>query len=411
MPEKLFIQLHPDKPEVTWLRRGTAKGPVVSRVGPLSDLSGEGTDCRVIVFVPGADVVLLSANVPPMSQQRMSTAVPFALEDQLAGDLDSLHFAFGRRSGKEPLPAVVVDHACITAWLSRLEEAGVRPDVLVPEILALPFMPNTWTIFVDGETALVRSGLLSGFAVDPPNLALVVRDALLRAGGNAPGQIRLLPGARGTGTEAEDSPFPESLDCKIVEGSREPDKLVVLSTHFDEQHAINLLQGAYSREAGIGEIWRAWRVPIILVMVWLVVWIGGLLMDIADLSERNRLLTAEIETVYRQVFPDARKMNNLRIRMERSLDEHRKTGKQGAIGFLDLLGRIGIYLQSAKNARLTHLYFRSGELELRLEMTDLQAFDRLEAQLTRKAGLTVEVLSATTRENAVTGHLKIAHPR
>lgn len=445
MPDRLFIQLHPDRSAVSWLRRPSQ---ITSRTGPLSNLSGESVGCRVIVFVPGGDVVLLAANVPAMSRQRMSMAVPFALEDQLASDLDSLHFAFGRRSDEEPLPVAVVDRTRMTTWLSRLDEAGIRPDALVPETLALPSMPDAWTILVDTGTArspdamdapladrtqlidsaekgnrrelphsaLVRTGLLTGFAVELANLDVVVRDALIEAGENAPRRIRLLRCSHGSHagraaggkTEGEETPILASVDCQLLEGPRESDKLAALATHFDDRHAINLLQGPYSRETGIGELWRAWRIPIVLTTVWLVVWIGGLLMDIAGLSARSRSLETEIQSVYRQAFPDARKMNNLRTRMARGLGELREAGRGQSVGFLDLLDRIGVYLQSTRNARLTNLYFRSGELELRVEMTDLQAFDRLKDRLIREAGLTVEVLSATTRKGAVMGHLKIS---
>ncbi|MBT8420030.1 MAG: type II secretion system protein GspL [Gammaproteobacteria bacterium] len=406
MPERLFIQLHADSSAVTWLRQGAIPDRTLPRTGPLSDLSGESANCRVIVFVPGSDVTLITADVPPMSQQRMLTAVPFALEDQLAGDIDSLHFVFGRRTGREPLPVAVLKHDRMKAWLSRLDKAGVRPDVLVSSVLGLPSTPDTWTILVDTEMALVRFGPLSGFAVDLPNLAIVVRDALIQAGEKVPHRIRLLSCSE----DPENVPLLESVDCQVTVAPCEPNKLAVLSAHFDEQRAINLLQGAYSRRIGFGEIWRAWRMPVALATVWFAVWIGNLFVDIADLSARSRLLETEIASVYRQAFPDARKMNNPRTRMARGLDELRKAGTGDAIGFLDLLGQVGVHLQSAPNARLTNLHFRSGELELRVKMADLEAFDQLKERLIREAGLTVEVLSATTRESTVMGHLKISYP-
>jgi len=67
----------------------------------------------------------------------------------------------------------VVNHNKITDWLSRLNEAGASPDVLVPETLALPLSQGSWTILLDTEGALVRTGPQAGFAVDPPNLDMV----------------------------------------------------------------------------------------------------------------------------------------------------------------------------------------------------------------------------------------------
>nr|VFJ90362.1 MAG: general secretion pathway protein L [Candidatus Kentron sp. LFY] len=408
---ELFIRLD-DKPEVTWLRQGEVSGDTASRTGPLPDPSGH-ADCHVIVFVPGSDVVLLMADVPPMTRQRMSTAVSFALEDHLIADVDLLHFALGRRSGSEPLPVAVVADGLMSAWLSRLEEAGIYPEFLIPETLALPLAPDTWTVFMDADGALIRSGALSGLAVDLPNLAIMLRSALdnapdsaldsaLDTGENPPKRIRLLHCGEGA---AMDIP-PLGPGCEVTEEVCRADRLQLLAAHFDEQRAINLLQGKYNRETDVRQTWRAWRVPFALVVIWFAIWVAGALFDVARLSERSRILGEEMETVYRQVFPEARNMTNLRVRMKRGLDALRGTGARETVGFLELLGRVGVHLQDARNIRLVNLDFRSERLELRMEMDDLQAFDGIKARLVGE-GLVVEVLSVTSRESTVMAHLRI----
>lgn len=67
-----------------------------------ADVSANQGNQRVIAFVPGSDVLLLTANLPPMNRQRMSASLLFALEEQLASDPDSLHFALGRSLSNHP---------------------------------------------------------------------------------------------------------------------------------------------------------------------------------------------------------------------------------------------------------------------------------------------------------------------
>nr|VFK11368.1 MAG: general secretion pathway protein L [Candidatus Kentron sp. LPFa]VFK33135.1 MAG: general secretion pathway protein L [Candidatus Kentron sp. LPFa] len=397
---RLFIQLYPDdRPEIAWLRQGAQDDEPVSQTGSLSDLSAQAADCQVVVFAPGSDVSLLMADMPPMTRQRMAMAVPFALEDLLIADIDSLHFALGRQSEDKLVPVAVVADDLIAGWLSRLEDAGIRPELLIPETLALPFEPDAWTILMDADGALVRSGVLSGFAADLSTLPLILRGTC-DIGDDSPQRIRLL---RCQGAAIELPP----LGCEVMEEPC-PDRLQTLAGHFDEQRAINLLQGKYSRETGVKQIWRAWRIPVALVVVWFVVWVAGALLDIARLSEQNRTLDSEIENVYRRVFPDARNMRNLRVRMARGLDELRKTDARDTVGFLDILGETGIHLQP-ENIRLTSIHFRSGELALRMEIDELRSFDGIKARLAR-AGLAVEVLSVTSRDDTVMAHLKIRRP-
>nr|VFK68070.1 MAG: general secretion pathway protein L [Candidatus Kentron sp. UNK]VFK73336.1 MAG: general secretion pathway protein L [Candidatus Kentron sp. UNK] len=398
---RLFIQLYPDdRPEIAWLRQGAAQDDEpASQTGSLSDLSAQAADCQVIVFAPGSDVSLLMADMPPMTRQRMAMAAPFALEDLLIADIDSLHFALGRQSEDKLVPVAVVADDLITGWLSRLEDAGIHPELLIPETLALPFEPDAWTILMDADGALVRSGVLSGFAADLSSLPLIIQGTL-DTGDDSPQRICLL---RCQGAAIELPP----LGCEVMEEPC-PDRLQTLAGHFDAQRTINLLQGKYSRETGVKQVWRAWRIPVALVVVWFVVWVAGALLDIARLSEQNRNLNDEIENVYRRVFPDARNMRNLRVRMARGLDELRKTDARDTVGFLDILGETGIHLQP-ENIRLTSIHFRSGELALRMEIDELRSFDGIKERLAR-AGLTVEVLSVTSRDDTVMAHLKIRRP-
>nr|VFK39453.1 MAG: general secretion pathway protein L [Candidatus Kentron sp. SD]VFK43678.1 MAG: general secretion pathway protein L [Candidatus Kentron sp. SD]VFK79254.1 MAG: general secretion pathway protein L [Candidatus Kentron sp. SD] len=401
--DQLFIQLYPDnEQEITWLRRGKGEGASIPRTGRLADLSEQAADCRVIVFAPAGDVVLLMADVPPMSRQRMSMAIPFALEDDLITDIDSLHFAFAKRSEGEFTPVAVVADDLMSTWLSRLQQANIQPDILIPETLALPLIPDGWSILIDTQGGLVRSGVLSGFAMEPSNLATIVQGALDREE-EFPRQIHVLHRA---GEGASGISLLKSLCCEVTEESPS-DRLQILGAHFDEKRVINLLQGKYSRESGIKQIWRAWRIPLALAMIWFSVWIAGTLFDMARLSEQSRMLDNEIQTAYREVFPEARNMQNLRIRMQRDLDRSRNTGARKTIGFLDILGGIGVHLGSEPNIQLTNIHFRSGKLELRMEIDDLQAFDKIKARLDR-ADLAVEVLSVTSRGNTVTAHIKIS---
>nr|VFJ46510.1 MAG: type II secretion system protein L [Candidatus Kentron sp. FW]VFJ48000.1 MAG: type II secretion system protein L [Candidatus Kentron sp. FW] len=403
MSDRLFIRFHSDdEAGITWLRQGAIPGEIISRTGTLSDLSGQSADCQVIVFVPGSDVLLLMADVPPMNRQRIQTAVPFALEDHLITNIESLHFAFGKQSSDGLISVAVVADDLMSIWLSRLEQVGIRPDILIPETLALPLAPDAWTILMDMDGGLIRSGTLSGFAVELPNLVMIISHELDAS--EAPKRIRLLHCTQRA--VEENIPALEFLGCEVMEEAYGSDRIEVLCAHFDEQRAINLLQGKYKRESG-KRIWRAWKIPVALLAVWFLAWVTGVLLDITRLSEQSRLLDDKIGTVYRQAFPDARNMSNLRVRMKRSLDELDKSGAE-TVGFLDLLGKASVHLQSVESLQLTNIYFRSGALELRMKIDDLQAFDGIKANLV-KTGLMVEVLSVTTHEDTVMARLKISN--
>ena len=60
---------------------------------------------RVCVLVPGTDVLLAEPEFPVKAGAKLQQVVPYALEEQLAEDIDDLHFAIGKRA------AGFADHA------------------------------------------------------------------------------------------------------------------------------------------------------------------------------------------------------------------------------------------------------------------------------------------------------------
>src|SRR3977135_529394 len=107
MADWLLIRL-PRTPEqpATWLTvdpRGNPSGPPQS--GPLSLAAPRAVGRRICVLVPGTDVLLTEPEVPMKAGTKLHQVVPFALEEQLADDIDDLHFAIGNEQGAVILPA------------------------------------------------------------------------------------------------------------------------------------------------------------------------------------------------------------------------------------------------------------------------------------------------------------------
>ncbi len=122
--------------------RGTASWVAVDDTGALLGTIGSGALAQaaaaagarqVVVLVPAVDVLRARASVPLRSGPRLLQALPFALEDQLAEDVDSLHFAAGRseRAGglSQPLgPLVKLDEAAVAMANAGETVILVRPE-------------------------------------------------------------------------------------------------------------------------------------------------------------------------------------------------------------------------------------------------------------------------------------------
>ena len=62
--------------------------------GNLNDISDQEKNNTVIIMLPGEEILSKSLILPIKSYAKLKQAIPFALEDDIASDIDDCHFAF-----------------------------------------------------------------------------------------------------------------------------------------------------------------------------------------------------------------------------------------------------------------------------------------------------------------------------
>lgn len=410
MRERLFIRLdHDTSVEAAWLRvnegaENAGGGIQEPAQGSLEQAALEAASCRVIVLVPGVDVLFTSAIVPSRNRQRIMSAIPYMLEEQLANDVDELHFAIGRRDAEGRVSTAVVDRGRMDDWLNRLHEVGIEPDMVVAESLLVPLEPEGWTLLKDHAVTLVRTGRQSAFSLDTANLGTLLPMVMAEHQDHIPVSIRWIECNTDTTTTPVDiSQFGVAVNAEAYEKTA----LEFFAEHFSEADMINLLQGAYSRREQLGKLWRPWR-PAAAMLGMLILLHGGLTIgDYLSLRKERQMLAAHIEKIYLDTFPDARRVVDARAQMEDRLQSLRGGTTRVAGGFLDLLASSGPALGQTDGLELQRVSYRDGQLDLAIVIRDLQSLDRLKQRLSEQSGYNVEIQSATARGNSVEARLQL----
>lgn len=341
---------------------------------------------RIVVIVPGSDVLLSEAHVPGHNRQRVLRAVPYVLEEQLASDVETLHFALGPAQA-ENYPVAVVDRSRMDAWAALLAEQGLVANQWVPEILALPLTDDGWSLVIEGEDVLVRSGPYAGFAADLETLPELV--SLFASREQAPARARLF------GASIIDL---EGIDIEVVDQTLQP--LEILGRGFVEGPVIDLLQGDYSRSEEWGRLLRPWKATAALLLAGLVLTGISTGMNYYRLSKQHAQLVAGIENIYRETFPKARRIVNPRAQMEQKLKQlERQAGGGGQTAFLALLADVARVLRSHGGVQIQGATYRDGRLDLQLLADNVQVLDQLKQALTGEGRMHAEIQSATTQED------------
>lgn len=389
MPAPLCFFRFVSADEAEWLR---PDGEV--QRGPLADLSSQSDGARQILVAPSEAVTLHRLALPSRKRSTWARAVPFALEDYLVEDIETLHFALGGAVDGGYLPVAVVDRILLSAWLETCDQAGLTPAAVVPDSLLLPWQNDEWSVLLEARRALVRTGRWEGFATERDNLALLLAQALAEAGETKPRCLRVwgAPATELAETEVELSPEDTPIE-----------PLALFASGYQPATVLNLLQGGYSRQAHWGRWLRPWRAAAALVGMTLLVQIAGQVYDHWRLQREVTALRTEIERTFKDALPEATRIVNPKVQMETRL---RELAPSGGSGFLELLYQGAQPLAHFPNVTLRGLGYRDGQLDLALEGGDPAVLDRLRQQFERQPGLRMD-MRTTQREGQMESKITV----
>lgn len=395
--ETLLIRLLPeDSDTAEWIVCADRKSPADAARGPLNEAAKLGVRRRVVVLVPSEDVLLTRVNLQTRNRQQFAKAVPYALEDELAQDVEQLHFALGPRQADNSRPVAVCARARMDAWLEGLRAADITPHALLPDVFALP-AGDTWNALLEDERAVVRIGAYHGWACDPAQLTDLLALAIEEAQ-TPPASLTLYLCGHG-GVQLD------TLGLALNPMRRCPPAL--FAEGLDEKAGINLLQGTYSSQDDIGHYLKPLRMTAVLAAIWLALQFVIMIGEYRDLARQDRKLITAIEQVYRDTFPNAQRIINPRVQMEQRLAALRGNSADGAdTGFLRLVAASGGAAGAISGVQIESLDYGDDRLDLILTATDLQSLEKIKQSL-QQAGLAARIESADTRGSTVNARLSI----
>lgn len=126
----------------------------------LSDLTHYAQGRQLILLVSTANLVLTQVDIPAGANRQLESMLPFLLEDDIAQDVDELHFTvLAKQDGKANVCGI--DHSWLEAIIADFRELGLVVRKVIPDALALPVSEEMGltAVEVDGQW-LVKKGLI-----------------------------------------------------------------------------------------------------------------------------------------------------------------------------------------------------------------------------------------------------------
>jgi general secretion pathway protein L len=327
------------------------------------------------VIVPAIDIVLLSVSLPMMNKTNLLKALPFAVEEQLAGDVADLHFALANERVAEQWVVAAVAREKMQMWLMICKEQGVNILGFIPASLAFSYSDNETHIYHIDDEVLVRTGRLTGFACDHTNFDTY---------------ISLLPQPK----------------C-LIKTFNEPSFLDVVANQLKQEPIpINLLQGAFAQKRKASDSGRKfWQINAVLAAVFVLFLFLNPIVSYLMLNAHTSQIEQEINAIYKMNFPQASAIIAPKLRMQEKLQNVKANG--GESHLIQQLALVAEGIRATSDVQLKRYDYQGKQLNLEVSASSSDAISSLSDYLTQQ-GLRVQQQNANFVGNQINATLQIS---
>jgi len=346
------------------------------------------------LIVPGEYITIHQLTLPTHSRARMLQAIPNILEEQLATDIDQLHFALlhWQRGGQAIVAVVARD--LMKCWLADCQQVGLLPLQMLPDYLCLPRHPQSTVTLakLGADSVLLRDGEFSGLAMDLDNLSYWLAEQTEQSPVLAVNDEELAIQLTEAGTrEVNRWPFGQGMQEWITKSDIPP---------------CNLLQGLFApqqSQAPAAARWLKIAGSVVLISVFMRVAADGY--EYNQLNRKQQRLTAEVATLLKSNFPEIKKIVKPKIQLQRELE---KLGTNRSLNnFVFLLNAVS--KKKKKQAfRINELDYRKNSIKLTISIKSFTTLEHLQALLQADHRITSKLLSSDSKNKEVNAILLLS---
>ncbi len=357
---------------------------------------------NVVLLVPASLVLNVNCEVPGRNASQVRRALPFAVEEFVATDIEDMHVAAGVIGRGGMVRSQVVEREVLDNWLAALHEIGIRPGYALSEAEVLPGHKGRSTLLFDGDEVLMRNAD-SAACIDAENLEFVLGAFI-----DASGDEAIIETVNGEVDPLSVAQLPPEVEFTATMLDANQTVLAYLAGLWNERgpladKGINLLQGDYSVRMNASGKTSRWRAVGAIAAAWFGIALLALIAKgIYSGMEADRL-KSDSAALYKDIYPSTQ-----RVPANLKRDVQFRMGGQGtaAAEFMPLLGRLSKHLTPAIKVRSFNFQGSRDELSTELILGSFEDLDALKDKLAND-GMSVEISSADQQQDGVHARLRL----
>jgi general secretion pathway protein L len=346
----------------------------------LDELKALQMNAKTCVVLPTEMSGLHALELPKLSDRKARAAIPYALEEQVAQQVSTLHFAFDTYQDEHHHYLVsVTDKALLVNLMTRLQAAHLLFDKITLD----------WFALSANEACVTETSLLINDATFKGALSLELAGVYLHSRSKDT-QVHLF----------NDSPPIQGISsCNQIDSTS---YVWIAKRLLIKPSVLNLCQGELQHDARPNFGVRWYQASALLAGVWLLSLLAVNAFTAYQLTNQITELEKKIAAIYHEFFPQSQQVISPQFRVTQLL-------KEGAANrdtvLWTLLNKLAL---SAKNTALTiqQIRFQNQSLSITVATQDFAALEALQQRL-QQNNVQVHQTEAATHEQQVFATLEL----
>ncbi len=379
----------------------------------------------IIGLFPTQSALSTLVSVPGNQTRYIQQALPFAVEDQIAQDIDEVHLVLGDKTKSAEFNVTCIAHSLFSEFFDALndeemvgvlkaihldshlfgaDQQGIR--IILSETTAMIIQPSGQVACVQAhnliaylDCLLLKNGKVDAeqpIHTDPQEIEIIVEKSGLAASQMIIAEIQQYPNITVSLNELDQSVFEY--------GCSEYFKL--------KKSPINLCQGPYQLSSRSQGAWYRWRSVAMIAGLGFLLQLGVFIGQGIYMEKQAEMVASEALKHYQAAVPGVKNISVEKLPriIKGQLNQLNAQGK-AQLGFLDLLGEAGFQFNINPNKSsmaFSSINFSAQRGELLLEM-HAKSFEQLESlkKAIVEAGLNAKISSAVQEKDYFKGRISV----
>jgi general secretion pathway protein L len=367
--------------------------------GDLMNLPSEHKLNTIIVLLPATEVSTSFLNLPIKSINKIKTAIPFALEEDLACDINLLHFSFKKIKYKDSIPVCVIDKNKFNEYRKLLINSGINAQVITSEIFGLPMIQRTVNVLIEPNKTLINNGSDKAYALE--NDSVIDLHELIDEVKEDANHVQVYLDYSCQDKYKNIQENQDGIDIQLLEGS----SLQKLSQIIVNSDYVNLLQGEYAAQIEYKKYLQPWRYSAYLLLGLMIILMTSKTINYFQATNYETTLSSRFLDEYKKFQPNANNISDP-IRIVTAIKNNNSV-KINTSFFLSSLQQLSKAVNDNDGVFLTSITYQENVTIIRLTAPNVTLIDTIRKTIIQNGTFQAKILSTNKINNNVQSRIEI----